>query len=83
MGTAARQRSRADLRCLQPPSFRRQSAGGFARPVRHDGRISAHYLDVLAIQPAIGRNFSGTKTVPMDPGPSILSYGLWRNIFGC
>jgi hypothetical protein len=33
----------------------------------HAGRISAHYLDVLAVQPMIGRNF--------------LSYSLWRNTF--
>ena len=47
----------------------------------HDGRISAHYLDVLAIQPAIGRNFSDEDR-PHGPKAAILSYSLWRNIFG-
>src|ERR1700694_518391 len=32
-------------------------AGSHAQYV-HDGRISAHYLDVLAVQPIVGRNFS-------------------------
>ena len=46
------------------------------------GRISAHYLDVLGIQPVIGRNFSETEDVPGGPKSAILSYNLWRNAFG-
>ena len=48
----------------------------------HDGRISAHYLDVLAIHPIIGRNFSDAEDRPHGPKTAILSYGLWRNTFG-
>lgn len=48
----------------------------------HAGRISAHYFDVLAIHPVIGRNFSDTEDRPHGPRTAILSYGLWRNIFG-
>jgi predicted permease len=48
----------------------------------HDGRISAHYLDVLALQPVIGRNFSDDEDRPHGPKAAILSYSLWRNIFG-
>ena len=48
----------------------------------HAGRISAHYLDVLAIHPLLGRNFSNTEDLPHGPKTAILSYGLWRNIFG-
>ena len=48
----------------------------------HDGRISAHYLDVLAIQPAMGRNFSEDEDRPHGPKAAILSYSLWRSIFG-
>jgi predicted permease len=47
----------------------------------HAGRISAHYLDVLAIHPAAGRNFSEVEDRPQGPKTAILSYGLWRNIF--
>ena len=48
----------------------------------HDGRVSAHYLDVLAIHPIIGRSFSETEDRPHGPKTTILSYGLWRNTFG-
>jgi predicted permease len=48
----------------------------------HEGRISAHYLDVLAIQPAMGRNFSEDEDRPHGPYSAILSYNLWRNLFG-
>ena len=45
------------------------------------GRISAHYLDVLALQPILGRNFSEDEDRPHGPKVAILSYGLWRNTF--
>lgn len=47
----------------------------------HDGRISANYLDVLGLRPALGRNFSETEDRPNGPRAVILSYALWRNIF--
>ena len=47
----------------------------------YDGRISAHYLDVLAIQPALGRCFSEDEDRPHGPKAAILSYSLWRNTF--
>ncbi len=45
------------------------------------GRISAHYFDVLALQPVLGRNFSEDEDRPHGPKVVILSYGLWRNTF--
>jgi len=48
----------------------------------HAGRISAHYLDVLAAHPVIGRNFSETEDLVNGPKTAILSYNLWRNTFG-
>ena len=48
----------------------------------HDGRISAHYLDVLALQPMMGRNFSVDEDRPHGPKAAILSYSVWRNVFG-
>jgi predicted permease len=45
------------------------------------GRISAHYLDVLATHPLIGRNFSEAEDIPHGPKVAILSYDLWRNGF--
>src|SRR5712691_990558 len=46
------------------------------------GRISAHYLDVLAVQPVIGRSFAEDEDRPHGPKAAILSYSLWRNAFG-
>jgi predicted permease len=46
------------------------------------GRISAHYLDVLAIHPILGRNFTEDEDRPHGLASVILSYGLWRNTFG-
>lgn len=48
----------------------------------HDGRISAHYFDVLGLQPVIGRNFSEEEDRPGGPKTAILSYSLWLNAFG-
>jgi predicted permease len=48
----------------------------------HAARISQHYLDVLAIRPALGRNFSADEDLPHGPKAAILSYGLWHSTFG-
>ena len=45
----------------------------------HAGRVSAHYFDVLAIQPLVGRNFSEDEDRPHGPKAGMLSYSLWRN----
>lgn len=47
----------------------------------HAGRVSAHYLDVLGLHPAIGRNFSESEDLPHGPEAVILSYSLWRTVF--
>ncbi len=48
----------------------------------HAGRVSAHYFDVLALHPIIGRNFSEDEDRPHGPRTAILSYALWRTTFG-
>lgn len=48
----------------------------------HAGRVSAHYLDVLGLHPAMGRNFTEVEDLPHGPKSAILSYDLWRNTFG-
>ena len=55
-------------------------AGGQAQYV-HQGRISAHYLDVLAVRPMLGRNFTETEDRPHGPPAAILSYAFWRTAF--
>jgi macrolide transport system ATP-binding/permease protein len=46
------------------------------------GRISAHYFDVLALHPIIGRNFSDAEDRAHGPKAAMLTYSLWRNTFG-
>ncbi|HEY6852180.1 MAG TPA: ABC transporter permease [Terracidiphilus sp.] len=46
-----------------------------------EGRVSAHYLDVLAIHPMAGRNFTEDEDRPHGPRAAVLSYGLWRTAF--
>src|ERR1700730_13262086 len=56
-------------------------AGSRARYL-HAGRVSAHYFDVLALHPILGRNFSEDEDRPHGPKSAILSYALWRTVFG-
>src|SRR6266446_3040778 len=46
------------------------------------GRVSAHYFDALALHPVLGRNFSEDEDRPRGPKTAILSYSLWRTVFG-
>ena len=48
----------------------------------HDGRVSAHYFDVLALHPLMGRNFSEDEDRPHGAKVAILTYKLWRNLLG-
>ncbi len=48
----------------------------------HDGRVSAHYFDVLGIRAALGRTFSEDEDRPSGPKAAILSYNLWHTTFG-
>jgi len=47
----------------------------------HQGRISARYLDALAVHPMLGRNFSAAEDQPHGPNAAILSYAFWRSTF--
>jgi predicted permease len=47
----------------------------------HNARVSAHYLDVMGIHPALGRNFTEVEDHPNGPLTVILSNSLWRNTF--
>lgn len=47
----------------------------------HAGRVSAHYFDVLGIQPGLGRGFTEDEDRPHGPNAVIFSYGLWRTTF--
>jgi putative ABC transport system permease protein len=45
-------------------------------------RVSSAYLDVMGVQPALGRNFSREEDSPTGPDVVILGYGLWKSHFG-
>jgi predicted permease len=46
-----------------------------------DMRVSAHYFDVLGIQPFLGRGFTDEEDRPNGPKAVILSYALWQSAF--
>jgi putative ABC transport system permease protein len=46
-----------------------------------NGRVSAHYFDVLALHPVIGRDFSEEEDRPQGPRVAILSHALWLSAF--
>ncbi len=48
----------------------------------HAGRVSARYFDVLGLRTAMGRAFNADEDRPHGPGAAILSYSLWRTVFG-
>src|SRR5215467_9060867 len=53
-------------------------AGASVQYVRN-GRVSAHYFDVLAVQPFIGRTFLEDEDHAQGPKTVILTYNLWRS----
>lgn len=55
-------------------------AGSRVQFVR-DGRVSAQYMDVLSLQPLLGRTFSADEDRPHGPKTAILSYSLWHTLF--
>ncbi|HEV2963666.1 MAG TPA: ADOP family duplicated permease [Candidatus Angelobacter sp.] len=46
------------------------------------GRVSAHYFEVLGINPILGRNLSEEEDRPHGPKSVILSYRFWHAAFG-
>jgi predicted permease len=57
------------------------SAAGNAVRYVHEGRISAHYFDVLGIPLYLGRSFSEEEDRPAGPPAVVLSYALWQSAF--
>ncbi len=47
----------------------------------HAERVSAHYFDVLGMQPAMGRSFTEDEDRPKGPNAAMLSFDLWRTTF--
>jgi len=45
-------------------------------------RISANFLDVLGLQPALGRNFTASEDQPGGPRVAIVGYDFWQQNLG-
>lgn len=56
------------------------AAGGAVRYV-HNASVSAHYFEVLGIQPILGRGFTDDEDRPSAGKAAVLSYDLWRTTF--
>ncbi|HLH02443.1 MAG TPA: ABC transporter permease [Bryobacteraceae bacterium] len=44
-------------------------------------RVSQNFFPFLAVQPLLGRNFTGEECKPNGPGAALLSYGFWRRYY--
>jgi predicted permease len=55
-------------------------AGGAVRYV-HNASVSAHYFEVLGIDPILGRGFTEDEDQPGAGKAAVLSYDLWRTTF--
>ncbi|HVT98536.1 MAG TPA: ABC transporter permease, partial [Acidobacteriaceae bacterium] len=57
-----------------------KAQGGAVRYV-HNATVSAHYFEVLGIQPVLGRGFTEDEDRPGTGKAAVLSYNLWRTTF--
>jgi predicted permease len=62
-------------------NLRAGAAAGNAVRYVHEGRISAHYFDVLGVPLYLGRSFSEAEDHPDGPPVVVLSYALWQSAF--
>ena len=77
----AAQRSFTDLALVRRDSF------NFSAPAQAPERVSgatvtANYLDVLGVHPALGRNFTVAEDTPGGPTVALLGDALWRRRYG-
>ena len=55
-------------------------SGGAVRFVR-SAAVTAHYFEVLGVQPLLGRDFNEDESRIGGGRAAILSYGLWQSVF--
>ncbi|MEO8434817.1 MAG: ABC transporter permease [Pyrinomonadaceae bacterium] len=56
---------------------------GLETPERLQGsQVTANFLDVIGVKPAIGRGFAAGEDQPGNETVTILTYGLWQRRFG-
>ncbi|HEU4694055.1 MAG TPA: ABC transporter permease [Vicinamibacterales bacterium] len=57
-------------------------AGRGEPEVLRGARVSANFLDILDVRPAVGRSFLPQEDAPGGPAVAMISAGLWRRRFG-
>jgi len=80
---------REDVHAVKPAVFggasgvnlQASSASGVNIRYVQDMRVSAHYFEVLGIQPFLGRGFTEEEDRPNGPNAMVLSYALWQSVF--
>jgi len=61
----------------------RVNVAGTENPVRVTSAIvSAEFFTALGVAPLLGRPFTAEEDRPNGPGVAVISYGLWRRVFG-
>ncbi|MBE7157390.1 MAG: ABC transporter permease [Rhodospirillales bacterium] len=75
------QRSFTDLALVRSERFNLSAPGQI--PERAPGAtITANYLDILGVQPVLGRNLTEAEDTPGGPAVVMVSDSLWRERFG-
>ncbi len=78
----AEQRSFTDLGLVRSSGFNVSFPGGVGEPERLVGAdVSANYIPILGIPPALGRNFTSAEDTPGGPKAAIIGDALWRRRF--
>ena len=77
----AAQRSFTDLALVRRDPFSFSTPGQTPERV-YGGTVTANYLDVLGVNPALGRNFAVAEDTPGGPSVVLLGDGIWRRRFG-
>ncbi len=57
-------------------------SGGSGPEVLKQARVSANFLRILRVEPALGRGFLPEEDVPGGPSVALISAGLWQRRFG-
>jgi hypothetical protein len=66
---------------LRSPEAMTLSGGGDAE-ILNGARVSANFLDILGMQPLLGRSFLGEEDTPAGSPVAMISAGLWKRRFG-
>ena len=72
----------ADMAIVASTDYNLSSAGEQLPEVVHAGNFSWNTLQLLGVQPVLGRGFSADDDKPSANPTALLSWGLWKRRFG-